>query len=215
MKTDSSVYDQTATVRDTPTTATAAAKFGSTGLSTDPGDLTYSSTSRFQLTGNPFTVDCWANHQTSGVRHTIACFDSGDAWSTASGIQWILHRWDTDQLFFQFWNGTSISVLTSAAILNSTYQHICVTSDGVDVWLFVDGILEDTTTNDMSAVGGSLGLGIGDRFTNPVYNWDGYLDEIRIINGRCAINDPNDPLYISSGNPADGFAPPSSAYPDP
>jgi len=98
----------------------------------------------------------------------------------------------------------------------NTWYHvaICKWNNSMAAWLdgAQIGVTKDVTglTVDDSTDVVSLGQAYESSF--PKFLFSGFMDEIRLWNGVAAINVAGDPMYISSGDPADGFTVPTAAY---
>lgn len=107
-------------------------------------------------------------------------------------------------------NNTSGIQATTTILSISTWYHLAAMYDGTNLYLFVDGVLEKTYANTKPwETGNDLWISQSEAHGE---NFTGHLDEIRVVKGVCPIKYSIDPIYISSGNPADGFTPSLQAY---
>ena len=190
--TDSSVYTHTLTVNATTTnttqyhTAPSSAKFnGSSSYLIVPEQ-----TSELALNTNDFTIECWVNSA-----------------STTSGV--ILGRWGPvigpyliiiqsgNFLFYGASSNASYDI-ASAKVIGSvtanTWTHLAVTRQGSTFRTFKNGILGSTWTNSSAFWNNSpYSLVIGASSSPYQTFFNGYMDEVNIINGQA--------LYTSNFTP--------------
>ena len=103
-------------------------------------------------------------------------------------------------------NGATIGTLS-----NGVWAHLVVVRRGTNMYCYFDGVHSSTTAVSTTAVySASTPVLIGGgNFSNTYFT--GNIDEVRISDyDRTA--DPNDPLFIASGDPTDGFDVPTQAY---
>ena len=109
------------------------------------------------------------------------------------------------------WQRDIISVTT---IPDLTWTHVAIIRDSNTLRIFLNGV-QDVTADATGSVFNSAGAGMDiGRYHVDVdnYYYYGWLDELRISKGTSRIRDPNDMLYIPSGDPEDGFIVPTCAY---
>jgi len=96
----------------------------------------------------------------------------------------------------------------------ATWYHIALVRKSLVWQWYVDGVaLAMTGTPDTSALSDiTAPMFIGYYSAGTPTNMTGHIDEFRFSNGSARVDDPTDPLYISSGILADGFTPPIAAY---
>ncbi|MBR9675550.1 LamG domain-containing protein [Candidatus Woesearchaeota archaeon] len=71
---------------------------------------------------------------------------------------------------------TTLVQLTGSAISYGGWHHIAVVEDGDNYYLFVDGVLEDSTTDTDRPANYPTNILIGD-------NYKGLIDEVRVSKG--------------------------------
>lgn len=76
-------------------------------------------------------------------------------------------------------------VTSTTSTNNSTYRHIAITRGGGETKLYVDGVLEATSSSSESVVGtnAAINFGIG-RTSQGAWPYGGVVDEIRITTGE-------------------------------
>lgn len=166
-----------------------------------------------------FCIDLWAYLavQQTGFDRVIAHYGGfgqvqEHGWD-GEGFEWLLRLLPSGEITFEWYDGDSTpkSVTSSGVDVSGEFHHICVASDGASVYLYVDGIFQDSLAGTITHITAGAGLQFG-RAGTIHWPWIGFLDEIRISNGTSGVLDAEDPLYISSLDPTDGFVPPTEAY---
>ena len=149
----------------------------------------------FEFGANDFTLECWVYPiQENGIGGgtCIARWGGGNnafffQANTYEGIQAYL-------------NDTLIGEASGGTILPNTWSHICLTRSNGQVRGFINGELIGTAQFSNSIQTGETKLRIGgDVYGNTKFN--GYIDEVRIINNFAAY----------TGN----FTPPNQPFPNP
>lgn len=144
----------------------------------------------------PFTVAYSADFDFPGD-YTVegACYYNGAAdkvlFSTIDGVSdnWWPNRWHvginaTNKLFARFYNsnGTfSATITSSTAVPANTWFRWAVTRSGNTTRLFLNGLVEDSSTGLNASLTNS-GISIGQAYPNSGVV-DGYMDEVRITKG--------------------------------
>lgn len=138
------------------------------------------------ISGN-FTVECWIYDQGSGAERYI--FSNRGA---SSG--WELRKNSTNLLQFFFTGGSSLT--STSTITSNKWTHVAVTRNGNTVRIFIDGVLDASSTfaDGSSGVASSLYIGYG---TTGGGYFLGNISNARIIKGNA--------LYTAT------FTPPTSA----
>jgi len=167
----------------------------------------------FVLGGNDFTIEAWINPANTSARGLFASwadyrygmsvgFTSPfvlGIWASSNGTSWDILRADTG------YNGVGTITLST-----STWQHVAFCHWGNRWMSFVDGVLDVDVTDSKDIYVANEGMRIG-LWGSGSMQFSGSMAEIRV--SRIArIADPTDPLYIPSGDPNDGFTPPTGPY---
>lgn len=206
---DDSPSDHTVTANAAAQVDTAISKFGTGSCLLDGTDdyLEVPDSGDWVFGTGDFGIDGQVNFS-AGVSNPdmIAGYSNGD------GDRWQFYRDLSGRLIF--W---ARGALIQSAILGwntSQWYHLCaVRSDG-SVYIYRDGVLvaSGAFSTDIIALTGTLTIGANFEGSSYVNFLPGSMDEVRISKGTAPIDDPDDPLYISSGDPTDGFTPPTNAY---
>lgn len=179
----------TVAVTGSPSISSVASKFGGNSLffpTTGGNYLTLSPYANFNFNGD-FTVECWINPsaRTDGDGYqTIFSHDNG---GIASTIQCVALYWTRSTGKLLLGVGHSNANITGTAVLNAnTWHHVAVTRQGSTYRIFVDGILDGTSTYATNFSDSGFGTYIGkinysDRGANFEY-FGGYIDDFRITN---------------------------------
>ena len=123
-----------------------------------------------------FTVSAWVKTSSSN-----SCFISfGDFWLKSEYLSGVFSLGDLNTSF----QGTT-------DISDGNWHHCVLTVDASNnIVLYVDGNPEDTGASTINRTnGGSFAIGVA-RTSNPVYYWNGNIDQVRIFN-RALLEDNN------------------------
>jgi len=178
---------------------TAQKQFGSASLLFDGNDnCTIPDSPDWDLiqNGTDFTIDFWVKMNShSGQEWFITQYEDGsNNWS-------IKHDHGFGLSFTVKSVGSNIIKLGEAGeITDNDWHHVAVTKSGNDYRMFLGGTsVANGTDSDQDTYTGSIYLGDEGGGGN---GFDGWLDEIRIING-VALWTSNFTPPISEGKPAD------------
>ena len=181
---------------DTKTLTAQSKYYGSSGYFDGTGDwLSTPYDASLTFGSGDFTIEHWINPQRPAGQNSILC----GIWDGASTApqSWIGYLNTTGTYGFIIdVAGTDILIFTSSsAIPNNQWTHIAVTRSGNTWRLFIDGVLNQTTTNASSISAGSALFLIG-TYQNKVssdYTYTGYIQDLRIYKGVAK--------YTSNFNP--------------
>ena len=135
-----------------------------------------------------FTIECWARLNTLGVQQGIMELggDGNDgwrifSWHNSNGFISVRDHDDSNDYTITATGGTGVLTV-------NTWHHLCVTraASGGAITLYIDGVSKGTATqaSAMNNASGSLAIGLQyDNSGSPAEYLNGYLDEIRIVNG--------------------------------
>jgi len=132
----------------------------------------------FKLQGQSMTMSAWIKYSTPGAGLQIIL----TALTDASG----------GPALIQYGNTLGISVSTPSTNsaysedVNANWHHLATTYDGVNIKVYLDGILAHTVNHP-----GTMGTGTRDMilgFFSGNY-WKGYIDELRVYNTVLTATD--------------------------
>ncbi len=123
-----------------------------------------------------FTIEAWVNFATVGTNLGIA--DTATNTTGGSNVQWYMFRRSTNVIGFGI-HGADPIISSTTNTAASTWYHLAVTRSGTSVRMFINGVLESSTTNSTDLVAASLQLGL---VATP-YSMHGYIDDFRITKG--------------------------------
>ena len=214
--TDSSSYNRAVTRVGSAVIETDQSKFGgASGKFNDPGTgdyLRYTQSGDFNLTGD-FTVEAWIyltiipdNNGQSKAVGTIAAYRNNvnDGTTTNKGWHFSVNKTDNKLIFGSPSTPQNSNFVDCSYTFSlNTWYHIAVTNNAGTIKLFVDGVSQTLTTNNLTvnsvtASGNELQIArLG--FSYQQY-FRGYIDDLRITKGVARYT-------------AD-FTIPSAAYPN-
>lgn len=147
-------------------------------------------------------VSAWVNIDSggSGIRIIAGKWDSGIV-----GKEWNVHVTASNEIAFAVSNDGSTNnaiVTTDDAITLDTWKHILVTFYSQNVYIYIDGVLQNTTTTGTiptSIYNGAADLTIGSQLISdsPSLYFQGDLDDVRIFKRIMFIQDARN-LYNST-----------------
>ena len=143
---------------------------GSTGYLTTPLTFSYASN---------FTIECWFNTNTTT---TYACLYS-DENGTIGATLLLNNNAANGQI--TFYGGTvSNFASTSTGLNNGAWHHVALTRSSTNLYLFIDGVLQNTTTvSGTFATSGGL-TRIGNSYYSSRY-FGGYISNFRMVSGTA------------------------------
>ena len=195
---DSSLNNFTITPYGAAQISTSQYKFGGASgyfIREDDSYLQIENIELFEFGTNDFTLECWVypiEENGIGGGTCIARWGGGNnAFFLAVG---------TNQGLVVYLNDTFISEVFGGTILPDTWSHVCLTRSNGQLRGFINGELIGTAQFSDPITSSNVPLRIGgDVYGNTRFN--GYMDEVRIINNYAA--------YTSN------FTPPTQAFPNP
>lgn len=200
--TDSSTLAHTVTAFGNAQLSDSAPKFGTAALLLDgSGDyLTVPYHANLHLSTGDFTIEAWV--KTSSTTTLLSFGTSG------GNVAWEIWRHSGGYMRFVSYNDAGtfymLSQNSGASVGDGNWRHVAVTRAGNTWRLFVDGVVADTQTFThsirASATGPSYRLVIGGTASTGS-NWNGRIDELRIVPGVA--------VWTAA------FTPPTAEYPNP
>jgi len=200
---------------------TAQSKFGGSALLLDGVNdrVTASDSSDYPEGANNWTLDVWVRLANLSQNAMLFC-QRNDQDDDNNFWYWRVNS--TGYMRFEAKTAGSTAVdytTTDNQLSTGQWYHLCLVRKGGDLYFFVDGSLCSTNISDSLGPTESIGyhshdLSLGGNVGSDgnIYSeLDGWMDEARICD-NVALDDSEDPLYISSGTYSDGFTPPTEAY---
>ena len=186
---DNSMMTDLETVGDVKIT-TALSKFGSGSLVFDgTGDyLTTPFSTLTQFGTGDFTIEFWIYRAAGSVYQTIL-----DTRSSGTGSPWAVLLNSSNQPYILI----ASDLTSSIAVASATWTHIAICRASGTLRIFNNGVVGYSGANSTSMMPtGPLRIG---RTIDNVYDFNGYLDDLRITKGYAR--------YTTT------FTPPTSAHP--
>jgi len=107
------------------------------------------------------------------------------------------------------WDGQFVK--GSGALNLSEWTHLVGVYDESALYIYKNGVLGNTFAYSSGVYDSTAAFQIG-VLTDASRYFDGKIANVRVSKGIARIFDPNDPLYITTGNYEDGFEPPTGPY---
>lgn len=134
--------------------ANTAAYYGSAALTGNSSNyISFDDSSDFDigLSNEPFTWETWFNLTTTSTTTSLGVTRGGGVagWNGTNGHQYQPFYYSADnKLYFQFWNGASLTSLTSPAgiVTSNQWNHYCVEYAPPNLTMYVNGVAVDINT---------------------------------------------------------------------
>jgi len=148
----------------------------------------------FEFGSGAFTIEAWiymtADAESGDDSHTIV-----SKWFSDTSVKDFIFRVTSstgNKLEF-YWttNGTTNQNITgNTALVKETWYHVAVTSDGSTIRMFVDGVVQSSTSSGYTYNSGTIaqlciGAVAGVNGTTPVQKFEGYISNLRICKGKA------------------------------
>jgi plastocyanin len=158
--------------------STAQFKFGTASLLLDgTGDyISYPTNVNFGFGLGDFTIECFTRFDV--VNDNLGIFDFRAA--AGSEVAPLLYLNASGRLVYQV--GATARITGGNTLSVDTWYHVAVSRIGDQTKLFVNGVQEGSTYTDANDYGSTKQLQIG-SIRNANYEFDGYIDEVRISKG--------------------------------
>jgi hypothetical protein len=172
---------------------TSQSKFGgASGQFDGVGDfVTVPAHVDFVLGSGDFTIDCWFRVAPAGTNQLILAGQL-DSTATAAGSAWFIERQVTTAVMrFFVSNGSSFFIVTGTSqytdVINPGWHHLAAVRIGNVLRMFIDGVQQGgdvAFTGSVQSPVSSLSVGRGGEVAGS--EWNGWIDEFRMIVGRAA-----------------------------
>ena len=137
---------------------------------------------------NDWTVDFWFYHDTASTLQSLIGKTKTD---TALYGGWFIRITAANKLEFGVAsadNAWTVNLTGGTTVTTDTWNHVALTRQGESVRLFLNGVLEKegTTTETIYNNAHTLYIGVFNISSSLANYFNGFMDEIRIINGYAA-----------------------------
>ena len=157
---------------------TAFSKFGGSSCIFEGDDILNAYVDERWVPGTlDFTVEAW-------IRRNGTSAYPGIISATVAGQNgWSLHLGNGDNKVRVIWDNTQ-KILSTGTIADLTWTHVALVRFGNTATVYINGVADgtDDCTGDSIGTNG-LYVTIGAAFTNPLYYWLGWIDEVRFSKG--------------------------------
>ncbi len=165
--------------------STAQGQFGGASLLLDgSGDWIETSSNIASLVfgTNDFTIEGWFRTSQTSIRVMF------DQWTQTIVGTWGVAMNASGNVYFFTSNGSlAMTVLTSsgAPINTGSWVHVAVCRKSGTLRIFINGVTRASAANTANYNGQSSRAALGAQVNtrNATYDWNGYIDEVRVING--------------------------------
>jgi len=159
---------------------TADKEFGSASALFDgTGDyITAPASADWNFTGD-FTIDFW--WKGNNLNKTLIKSVSNETWADATTNDWLLAVGSAGKLAFYVKNVYTLEF--NSVLSTGVWYHIAIVRSSGVLKCYVNGIAEADTRNDATTLGNTQVLNIGAVETGLTLGLNGWIDEVRILNG--------------------------------
>ena len=183
--------------------STSVFKYGTGAVSFDgTGDyLTSPDVTALNFGIADFTVEMWVNPTSFGASGGFL-YAKVDTTLSAANNGWFAYVTSTGEIKFGYGTASgSYFVLTTASVTTSSWQHIALVRQGAVVTVYRNGVSIGTNTlADAASHDKTTPLYIGRYYTSTGFDYNGYIDDLRITKGVAR--------YTAT------FTPPTAAFPN-
>jgi len=169
------------------------------------------------LEPSEFTLSVWFNARfVNAAEHQHILADgkiaSSDAGNDDSYSLWI--KKETDDLYFSIDNSGSETDITTSGLQTTTWYHAAAVSDASGIKLYVNGILEDNSTNTFTISNSQKTIigGVDDAYSGSIdFFFNGTIDEVAIYNRSLSATEILSHYQLKAGryywyaNLSDGY----------
>lgn len=183
--------------------STSVFKYGTGAVSFDgTGDyLTSPDVTALNFGIADFTVEMWVNPTSFGASGGFL-YAKVDTTLSAANNGWFAYVTSTGEIKFGYGTASgSYFVLTTASVTTSSWQHIALVRQGAVVTVYRNGVSIGTNTlADAASHDKTTPLYVGRYYTSTGFDYNGYIDDLRITKGVAR--------YTAT------FTPPAAAFPN-
>jgi|14BtaG_2_1085337.scaffolds.fasta_scaffold09973_2 hypothetical protein len=129
--------------------------------------------------GDDFTIECWVYSTTTGNRGIVSSIDNIQSWSGSGYWSLYVGGGNYPQLIID--GGTTTA--NSTTLPTNQWVHLAVTRTSNTVRYFINGTVQSTTFSNSLTLKNPSGIVIGSSPNNNyIYNYTGYIQDLRIAN---------------------------------
>ena len=167
---------------------TGQSKFGgSSALFDGTGDyLSLAGSVDFKFLTDDFTIECWLKTATQAEDNVFL-----DYYLVGSN-GWQLFVKTTGEVIFYESNPNAVALASSRAVADNSWHHVAVCRLSGVLMMFIDGALSGSVANTKDHSGDIPLLTIGAQVNtrNATYDFNGYIDDLRITKGVSRYSSP-------------------------
>jgi hypothetical protein len=136
---------------------------------------------------NQLTISAWVNsRETQGVNGTIISKGTINGSDYIRDQNYFLYLTDSREVRFSYGDGSNYQTVTGSVISANQWHYISVILDGSNIYLYIDGELDDSWSQTLVPITGNGDtLRIGFKSTasgSSAYGFNGDIDEVKIYN---------------------------------
>ncbi len=172
------------------------------------GSISFNGTNQYLSIGTPgtafamgtgdLTVEAWI-YVTSTAAVDKKIFS---AWGSNTANAYSFHLRTNNRLIWQIYTQNSPDS-AGLAITANTWTHVAWSKSGTTCYLFINGVLSDTTTGVTNSANGTGGPWVGAQPLSTTHFFPGYITNLRVIKGTAlytaSFDPPRKPLTAVSG----------------
>ena len=129
--------------------------------------------------GDDFTIECWLYSTTTGNRTIVASIDNVGSWGGSGYWSFYVGGGNYPQL--QIDGGTTTA--NNTTLPTNQWVHLATTRTSNTVRYFINGTVQSTTFSNSLTLKNPSGIVIGSGPNNNyIYNYTGYIQDLRITN---------------------------------
>ena len=187
---DSSASNHTISPQGQANHSTFEAKFGQSSIHFDANEdyLQIADSDDWDFGTGDFTIDLWAYPISYGESGSHGGFITTAHYGPSSG--WIL-RYNSNQGSLMLQDAsTGTYYYSEGEVPLHQWTHVALVRSGNTLYYFFNGVMDPTQTITAPVNGSSSGLMVGDSwFNHDNYEFDGYIDEVRVSKGVARWTD--------------------------
>jgi hypothetical protein len=138
--------------------------------------LTIPNATALQLNGVSWTFETWANYSGgAGSYKTIFSKRAGTTAEYEIGV-------DPNGFFYLY---TSAVYITTTTVPQNSWNHLAITCDGTNTYMYINGVLSKTNSGVTAASGTSSSFIAKEGGGSSIQLWPGYISNLRIVKGTA------------------------------